>query len=278
VRYAAASRFHTVGRTAPSSLIAVTERHGGSSSAYRMPYSSLFPNHVAVESVDLDDTRFALYEVEERTVSRAVRKRQVEFSAGRHCARLAMTKLGYTACAIPQDSDRSPIWPHGLVGSITHCAGYCAAAVAVSKLFRSLGMDAESVDAASWSLAPQILTETELRWIESLPSTTWTKWLTLIFSAKEAAFKAIYPLEKRILDFRDATVAIDVRQGTFAAEITLKEASTPAGTRIVPGAFCIDGVRVYTASWVLNEAAHQEFHERHPASSACPHSRSDESG
>src|SRR5690242_8343874 len=70
---------------------------------------------------------------EGQLLGRAAPERQLEFRAGRHCARLAMGLLG-AAGPVLRAPDRSPVWPSGIVGSIAHTRtrnrGFCGAAVA----------------------------------------------------------------------------------------------------------------------------------------------------
>ena len=83
----------------------------------------------------------ALWPDEAAAVARAIPKRRGEFAQGRSAARAAMGLLGHPPMAIPAGSDRAPIWPKGLVGSITHTNGLCAAAL--SQNAAALGIDAE---------------------------------------------------------------------------------------------------------------------------------------
>jgi 4'-phosphopantetheinyl transferase EntD len=93
-----------------------------------------------------------------------------------------------------------------VVGSITHTSGICAAVVAPSERFLGLGVDVEVADRVKAELRARICTVPELRWLESLPQSRRAAGATLIFAAKEAFYKAQFPLARERLGFQ----AVDV--------------------------------------------------------------------
>jgi 4'-phosphopantetheinyl transferase EntD len=103
----------------------------------------LLPSEVAyVEAFgDLPDVK--LFPEEETLIARAVGKRRREFTTARSCARSALAALGVAPMPILPGERGAPQWPPGFVGSITHCAGYRAAAVARSRDVLTIGVDAE---------------------------------------------------------------------------------------------------------------------------------------
>ena len=148
--------------------------------------AALFP--VEVQAAELrgagnPDTLFP----EERTgQEKWAAKRVSEFAAGRQCAHLAMRRLGIAPAPLLSRPDRRPAWPAGVVGSITHCAGFGAAVVARESSVRSLGLDAEVFDAVEPHLWPRVLNPHELTWVNSKPESERRLWATVVFSAKEA--------------------------------------------------------------------------------------------
>ena len=84
-----------------------------------------------------------MFPVEAATVAGAVVERRREFGTVRWCARRALRRLGVPTVPILPDADRVPRWPAGVVGSMTHCEGYRAAAVARSDELGGIGIDAE---------------------------------------------------------------------------------------------------------------------------------------
>jgi 4'-phosphopantetheinyl transferase EntD len=143
---------------------------------------------------------------EAQSISRAVAKRAHEFAAGRHCAHLALERLGVPPAPLCAAPDRRPLWPAGVVGSITHTHGFCAAAAARTDLLVALGIDTEIADAVSAELKPSICTPGELAWLDTLPLAEQGSAATLIFCAKEAFYKCQYPGTLEWLGFKDVEV------------------------------------------------------------------------
>jgi 4'-phosphopantetheinyl transferase EntD len=71
-----------------------------------------------------------LFPEEKTFIAKAVDKRRREFTTARGCARAALAALGLPPAPIVPGPRGAPQWPTGVVGSITHCAGYCAWALA----------------------------------------------------------------------------------------------------------------------------------------------------
>jgi 4'-phosphopantetheinyl transferase EntD len=146
-----------------------------------------------------------------------VDKRHREFAAGRRAARAAMVELGQRGVAIPMGPDRAPVWPEGLVGSISHTDTHCLAAVARSGNVRSLGLDLETDLPLQQDLWPEICTSDEMAWLATQPTPTRGHLARLIFSAKEAVYKAQYPLTGQLLEFDAFEIIFDVVGGGFTA-------------------------------------------------------------
>ena len=91
---------------------------------------------------DLADT--SEYDVETAAVASAVAKRRREFFAGRNLARVAIARLGVAAMAIPRNADRSPRWPPGIRGSISHTDEHVMVAVTDSPGIQGIGIDVET--------------------------------------------------------------------------------------------------------------------------------------
>jgi 4'-phosphopantetheinyl transferase EntD len=177
------------------------------------------PAVVAVEArEDALDAR--LFPEEQLVVGMAVEKRRREFTTARACARAALEKLGVPAVPIPTGERGEPLWPAGVVGSITHCDGYRACAVARSSQIVTLGIDAEPNAPLPEGLLGDIARSEELPALGLLareqPRVHWDR---LLFSAKESIYKAWFPLAKRWLGFDDAVVRIDRAAGTFSARL-----------------------------------------------------------
>lgn len=192
----------------------------------------ILPETVACAEAFDDPPDAVLFPEEEAVIRRAVQKRRREFRTVRHCARQALGELGMPPVAVLPGECREPLWPPGVVGSMTHCAGYRAAAVARSGQLRTVGIDAEPHE----PLPPDVLgaiavDEEQIRIAELAAADNAPCWDRILFCAKETVYKAWYPLAQRWLGFMDATVTIDPAEGTFVARL-LVAGPTIAGTAL----------------------------------------------
>ncbi len=166
----------------------------------------LFPERVVVIERHHPGDPEDLKPVELHYVARARAKRLQEFAAGRACARAALAEFGVHDVELPAAADRQPVWPEGFTGSITHTAGFCAAAVARREEMRYLGLDSEIVGAPTPDIWTTLCRSEELEWLDTLPAADRAAAVTLVFSAKEAFYKAQYPLVSEWLDFHDVSI------------------------------------------------------------------------
>jgi 4'-phosphopantetheinyl transferase EntD len=198
------------------------------------------------------DLAAALYPVEEDAVRNAVEKRRREFTTGRALARSALGRLGLPEGAIPSEADGAPGWPAGIVGSITHCAGCRACAVAAAEIVAGVGIDAEPNRPIAPSVRSLIAGPGESLRLDRLaradPGVSWAR---LLFSIKEAIYKAWWPLTARPLGFRDADEVIDPDRGTFRARLPAGGTGSPGGSAVpVEGRWAAaDGLLLATASF-----------------------------
>lgn len=164
---------------------------------------SLFPQGaVAAELRGAGDAGLLL-PLEARRLGKAVPKRVREFAAGRSCARRALAEFGIVDFPVETADDRQPIWPRGMVGSITHTAGFCAAVVADRTCAASLGIDSEVVGDVKMEIWASVCLSVEIDWVLSLPAAEQSAAVALIFSAKEAFYKCQYPVAHEPLGFHD---------------------------------------------------------------------------
>ena len=152
----------------------------------------------------------------------AIDKRRREYLAGRISARRALRAL--LGAAVPEggvaaDEDDVPLWPEGVVGSISHGAGYGFAAVAAANRYRGLGVDVERVVSPRQAarLGRRVLTDRELELRHGgNGGLTEEEMFTLAFSAKESAYKALFPVHRRVLGFSD--VELERRAGAAGTD------------------------------------------------------------
>lgn len=177
---------------------------------------SLFPPGVEVAGADPRLSPAPLLPGE--TPGRAVDKRHREFAAGRVAARAAMQALGLPEVPIPMGADRAPQWPAGVIGSISHSDSACLAAVALAPSVVGIGLDVEvdgHLDPDVWDT---ILSAEEQM---DLPHIAPGAQALLVFSAKEAAYKAQYTLTRTMIDFQSLRIRVAPTSFTVEWQIGL---------------------------------------------------------
>jgi len=171
---------------------------------------------VAAESFGPPGDR-ELFPAEAAAVATADPLRRAEFAAGRAVARTALARLGVPAGPVLPGRAGEPRWPDGVVGSITHCPGYRACAVALARDVAAIGIDAEPCLALAGGLLESVAGAAERAWLAELSAASpGIPWDRVLFSAKESAYKAWYPYTGQRPGLRSATVQISAA-GTFTA-------------------------------------------------------------
>jgi 4'-phosphopantetheinyl transferase EntD len=212
----------------------------------------LVPWGVTVSETRGDRLDIELFPCERLSLGRAVEKRRREFITGRACAREALAHLGEPVVAIPSGPHGEPLWPGGIVGSITHCQGYRACVAARGGAVIALGIDAEPNVRLPDGVAEVVLhgRERELRDTRSLhPSDGEPVDLPrLVFSAKEAVYKAWFPMTGQWLGFEDVEISIDQAGDGFRARL-LVSGPIVGGSRLTAfrGRWTVEGDIICTA-------------------------------
>jgi 4'-phosphopantetheinyl transferase EntD len=203
----------------------------------------ILPAGVAVAATGRDILDLTLFPDEEIVVARAVEKRRREFTTARACARDALAQLGVGPVAIPTGPRGEPRWPAGIVGSITHCDGYRACAVARAGEVMSIGVDAEPNQPLPDGVLGDIALPEERSWLGELAGEAPEVHLDrLLFSIKESVYKAWFPLAEKWLGFEDAVVAVDPQRRTFVARL------------LVPGPVLESGeLRGFSGRWLVRD-------------------------
>jgi 4'-phosphopantetheinyl transferase EntD len=182
--------------------------------------AELLPGEAIAVETRAEVLAVELFPEERAAVARSVEKRRREYVAARACARAALAALGLPPAPILNGERGQPLWPEGLVGSITHCAGYRACAVARATQLAALGIDAEPDEPLPEGVLARVARSEERPMLAELaraaPAVSWER---LLFSAKEAVYKAWFPLAACWLGFEDAVLTIDPRAGTFHARL-----------------------------------------------------------
>lgn len=153
----------------------------------------------------------ALLPAESRLVAGAGSARLAAFSSGRHAARVALRALGVPDQPVTR-RDRVPVWPEGVVGSISHSRSLAVALVARRRRYQGVGVDLETRGRVTPRIAQRVLTTSERA---NLPDVAWR---TALFSAKESVYKAVNPIAGEHLAFADVEIALaDAAGRVFAA-------------------------------------------------------------
>ncbi|NKI73654.1 4'-phosphopantetheinyl transferase superfamily protein [Dickeya sp. CFBP 2040] len=186
-----------------------------------------YPGHCARCYFDLSAYRDDLFSLAgfpmPEAITRSVPKRRAEYLAGRYLAQTVMSRLGVDSYVLTSAPDRSPQWPEGIAGSLSHNVdSVLCAAHQCSRDITCIGLDIETwmhAERAS-NLWPGIADEIEYDWLHSHDSMSFARMLTLNFSAKESLYKALYPKVKRYFDFLDVRmVGLDAVQHTFTLQL-----------------------------------------------------------
>ncbi|MBB2990123.1 4'-phosphopantetheinyl transferase EntD [Mycolicibacterium iranicum] len=182
---------------------------------------------LAAAELYTDPRELAPLPEEEPLIARSVAKRRNEFITVRYCARQALVDLGREPVPILKGDKGEPCWPDGVVGSLTHCEGFRGAAVGLRTEIRSLGIDAEPHDVLPHGVLDAISLPVERHELGAMPD--GVHWDRVLFCAKEATYKAWFPLTHRWLGFEDAHIRFDVdgsgQAGTFTSEILIDPAA-----------------------------------------------------
>lgn len=170
--------------------------------------AALFPKGVVAAVLTGPSDPAQLHPREREAVQRVAPKRLHDYAAGRQCARFALRALGVEEFPLLPGPGRQPLWPPGIVGSLTHTRGYCTAVVAPRTALQSLGIDTEVIADVHEELWSRICTQEELQWLHQQTQQLRTALAALLFAAKESFYKCQYPLTQEWLGFEDVRIAL----------------------------------------------------------------------
>jgi 4'-phosphopantetheinyl transferase EntD len=185
----------------------------------------ILPPAVAAEETFGDDPAADIFPEEQAVIAKAVAKRRQEFITGRACARAALARLGLPPGPILRGERGEPQWPAGVVGSITHCAGYRACAVARRRDVLTIGLDAEPHGPLPGGVLDAVAAPPEQARLRELTAAhPGVHWDRLLFSAKESVYKAWFPVTGQWLGFADAAIDFSPDRDRFTARILAADA------------------------------------------------------
>jgi len=143
----------------------------------------------------------ALLGEEAASIASAVVGARRASGAARIVARELLAQLGHPRAPLPRSASGAPVWPAGIAGSLAHDDEVAVAAVGRQRDIGSVGIDVEPAVPLPPDMLELIATPNERRKIADDPLRG-----KLLFAAKEAVYKAVYPLERVFLEFRDIEV------------------------------------------------------------------------
>ncbi|RWC25108.1 MAG: 4'-phosphopantetheinyl transferase superfamily protein [Mesorhizobium sp.] len=129
--------------------------------------------------------------------------------AARWIAHGLLAELGIKDVAILRTPSGAPVWPDGITGSLAHDDDMAVAAVVPVGHIASLGIDVE----------PALPLQDEILALVATPADRTDaadRHLAgrLLFAAKEAVYKAVYPLDREVLGYEDISVDLDAGRAT----------------------------------------------------------------
>jgi|GEM_PF-2746953 len=195
--------------------------------------------------------RDPLWPEELPAVAKACPERRAEFRAARAAARRAIANLGCRPVALPVGACGSPRWPKHLVGSLTHSAQCAMASVAFASEVASLGIDVEPADPLPEDIADHVLQPLEQQQNTVIADQLPELWRTIAFSAKEAFYKAYFPLTEEFVDFPDVHICLTPRSpksGEFAISPTTKTVSRPDIAEAIQGCWVVTDGQVFCSA------------------------------
>lgn len=185
--------------------------------------SNLYSEAVGVGVVQIGDASAVATTAEIKALGSAVAKRRMEFSAGRHAARMALSGIGLPATDILIGRHRQPLPPSGVVLGITHDSQHALAVAALSERWLGIGVDICDADSLSEGLIHAVCRGSDLQ--NLVPGESIAERAKLVFCLKEALFKAIFPQVSDWMEFEQSELSIDHSSGKYAAKVFAADGS-----------------------------------------------------
>lgn len=167
--------------------------------------------HLAGRAIASGDEALLLPE-EATALARSPLVQRRHSGAARSLARALLARLGARSTAILRGAGGAPIWPEGVIGSLAHDEAVAVAALARRADIAALGVDVEPAEPLPAELVAIVATRTEQGRAPAQDPLYFRK----LFVAKEAVYKALFPLDGRFREHHD--VEIDLIAGIGTAE------------------------------------------------------------
>jgi len=186
-----------------------------------MIMNSPFPAYVGYAALTPETARDFVLSSEESSLlgPRAVKKRRDEFYLGRAACNAALKSIGIeNPGPVLKGPSSEPLWPKNIIGALSHCPGIAVCAVCHDNMLRGLGIDIEELPGEMpQDVIRLVCTGKEMEWVGNE-----TYKMKMIFSAKEAAFKAFFPSVGVYMDFKDAELHWNEQKTAFDARLLKK--------------------------------------------------------
>jgi 4'-phosphopantetheinyl transferase EntD len=156
---------------------------------------------------------------ESRCTAEMTPARRHEFASGRSAARCALAGAGHSCPVVAISHEGFPVFPEGYVGSIAHKHGRAIAVVAQS-VAGGIGIDLEFDDpGAEADLRQTVITKLEGPALQDIATAQpdLGSPSTLVLSAKEAVYKAVFPMRRKLFDFQDLYLDFEIASNVFRA-------------------------------------------------------------
>lgn len=151
-------------------------------------------------------------------------RRRLAFDVGRAAAHAALRACGRAVCPVLRASTGAPLWPLGIVGSISHTeiggVVFGVAAIASADMFAGVGLDLERIRPLSVRALERLFSPHEVAWARS-ERAAYALRSTALFAAREALFKAVSPGYPGRMEYTETVLVWDGGRGGFFAETKL---------------------------------------------------------
>ncbi|GAA5629104.1 4'-phosphopantetheinyl transferase Npt [Brucella sp. NBRC 12953] len=151
--------------------------------------------------VEPGDARFLLAEEQRSIVTKSLPRRD-QSGAARFVARQLLADRGMAEMAIGRAPSGAPVWPQTIVGSLAHDDMVAVAAIGSAADYQALGVDVEPAMGLPEEIRALVRHKAD-RTPESAESALMDR---LLFCAKEAVYKAVFPLDRVMLNYEDICV------------------------------------------------------------------------
>lgn len=162
-----------------------------------------------------------------------------------------MANLNYADAPILVGPEREPVWPKGIIGSISHSKLKSAAVIASDQHFTALGLDIERIKPLRYDISRHICTDEESKWLAKQPKETFDRCCILLFSLKESIYKAVFQATKVKLGFKDCSIIPDSQTGRTLPELHHGTDKSLPSTTIIQR-YYIDDSHIYCGT-VINK-------------------------